>query len=93
MVNRPLIRPYLLGGVALGGVPLDSHESDLNSEMLNRFPSKKSCMKFGFGSYLGPWWFLKLCFIFIPNVGEDDPILTIIFFKWVETTNDQVVKI
>ena len=26
MVNSPLIRPYLLGGIALGGVPLDSHE-------------------------------------------------------------------
>ena len=26
MVNSPLIRPYLLGGVALGGVPLDSHD-------------------------------------------------------------------
>ena len=25
MVNSPLIRPYFLGGVALGGVPLDSH--------------------------------------------------------------------
>ena len=26
MVNSPLIRPYILGGVALGGVPLDSLE-------------------------------------------------------------------
>ena len=26
MVNSPLIRPYLLGGVALGGVPLGSHD-------------------------------------------------------------------
>ena len=26
MVNSPLIRPYFLGGVALGGVPLDSHD-------------------------------------------------------------------
>ena len=29
MVNSPLIRPYLFlgGGAALGGVPLDSHDS------------------------------------------------------------------
>ena len=27
MVNSPLIRPYLLGGVALGGVPLGSHDN------------------------------------------------------------------
>ena len=26
MVNSPLIRPYFLGGVALGGVPLGSYE-------------------------------------------------------------------
>ena len=26
MVNSPLIRPYLLGGVALGGGTLDSHD-------------------------------------------------------------------
>ena len=25
MVNNPLIRPYFLGGLGLGGVPLDSH--------------------------------------------------------------------
>ena len=25
MVNDPLVRPYFLGGLALGGVPLDSH--------------------------------------------------------------------
>ena len=31
MVNNPLIRPYLLGGVALGGLgPLDSHDINLN---------------------------------------------------------------
>ena len=26
MVNSPSIRPYFLGGVALGGVPLGSHD-------------------------------------------------------------------
>ena len=26
MVNSPLIRPYVLGGVALGGGTLDSHD-------------------------------------------------------------------
>ena len=33
------------------------------------------------------WWQLKYLFIFIPKLGEDEPILTIIFFRWVETTN------
>ena len=37
MVNSPLIRPYFLGGVALGGVPLDSHEN--NNEPLPTFHS------------------------------------------------------
>ena len=26
-------------------------------------------------------------FLFSPLFGEEDPILTIIFFRWVETTN------
>ena len=26
-------------------------------------------------------------FMFTPKIGEDEPILTNIFFKWVETTN------
>ena len=34
------------------------------------------------------WWQLKYFFMFIPKLGEDEPILTSIFFKWVgETTN------
>ena len=33
------------------------------------------------------YWQLNYFFIFIPILGEDEPILTIIFFKWVETTN------
>ena len=28
MVNSPLIRPYFLGGGGMGGVRLDSHESN-----------------------------------------------------------------
>ena len=31
------------------------------------------------------WWQLKYVFIFTPNLGEDEPNLTSIFFKWVET--------
>ena len=31
-----------------------------------------------------PRW---LIFIFTPNFGADDPILTSIFFKWIELTN------
>ena len=36
MVNSPLIRSYLLEGVALGGVTLDSHElwKDMKGKML-----------------------------------------------------------
>ena len=39
----------------------------------------------------GRWWFQKmfhLC-LFTPKIGEDEPILTNIFFKWVETTNQK----
>ena len=32
------------------------------------------------------WWQLKY-FLFSPVVGQDEPILTSIFFRWVETTN------
>ena len=28
VVNNPLIRPYFLGGGGLGGVPLDSHDTN-----------------------------------------------------------------
>ena len=37
----------------------------------------------------GRWWQLKDFFIFTPKIGEDEPILTSIFFQrgWVETTN------
>jgi len=31
------------------------------------------------------WWF-QICLIFIPNM-EKIPILTSIFFRWVETSN------
>ena len=31
-------------------------------------------------------WF-QIFFIFTPKIGEDEPILTSIFFRWVETTN------
>ena len=34
MVNSPLIRPYFLGGVAWGGVPLDSHDHRLSLLLL-----------------------------------------------------------
>ena len=32
------------------------------------------------------WVGLKYFFTFTPKIGEDDPI-SVIFFKWVETTN------
>ncbi len=39
------------------------------------------------------WWQLKH-FLFLPrNPGEDEPILTSIFFKWVETTNQIKVRV
>ena len=30
-------------------------------------------------------WWLQTFFMFTPKIGEDEPILTSIFFKWVET--------
>ena len=32
------------------------------------------------------WWFQICFFMFTPNLGEDEPIWTSIFFRWVETT-------
>ena len=36
MVNCPLIRPFL-GGVALGGVPLGSHDTSILGELFDLF--------------------------------------------------------
>ena len=36
------------------------------------------------------WWQLKY-FLCSPLPGEDEPILTIIFVRWVETTNQVIV--
>ena len=36
------------------------------------------------------WWFQTL-FIFNPKIGKDEPILTSIFFRWVESWNHQPV--
>jgi len=60
----------------------------------------KSCVILGLPGYNLPtmnmmygcmgisrWWQLKYFLIFTPKIGEDEPILTIIFFKGVETTN------
>ncbi len=33
------------------------------------------------------WWQLKHFLKFTPKIGEDEPNLTSIFFRWVETTN------
>ena len=38
------------------------------------------------GETLTRWWF-QIFVIFTLKVGEGEPILTIIFFNWVETTN------
>ena len=35
------------------------------------------------------WWQLKYFFMFTPKIGEDEPILTSIFFKWVGSTTNQ----
>ena len=53
MVNSPLIRPYLLGGVALGGGTLDSHDSSTKFPGLKKGNSnsfKQKEMEF-FGGY------------------------------------------
>lgn len=38
MVNYPLIRPYFLGGLALRGVPLDSHKNGAGNFKKNKKP-------------------------------------------------------
>ena len=35
------------------------------------------------------WWFQRF-FIFTPIPGEDEPILTSIFFRWVGSTTNQI---
>jgi len=37
---------------------------------------------------LSSWWQLKYFLIFTPNLGEDEPILTSIFFKGVGSTTN-----
>ena len=47
MFNSPLIRPYLLGGVALGGGTLDSHEiltGGIDYSISSRSPMKDFVM-------------------------------------------------
>jgi len=39
------------------------------------------------------WWQLKYFLVFTPKLGEDEPILTSIFFKWVgSTTNQEIIE-
>ena len=35
------------------------------------------------------WWFPQQKSIFTPKIGEDEPILTSIFFRWVGSTTNQ----
>ncbi len=49
------------------------------------YQSKGLRPKFGW-EMMNMWWF-QTFFIFTPKIGEDEPILTSIFFRWVETTN------
>ena len=39
--------------------------------------------------FVSRWWF-QIFFIFTPKIGEDEPILTSIFFRWVGSTTNQV---
>ena len=41
----------------------------------------KKCLVFLVYIQLGPWF--PIFFMFTPNLGEDEPILTSIFFRWV----------
>ena len=39
------------------------------------------------------FFFVHICFIFTPKLGEDEPILTVAyFFRWVEKTTNQFVQ-
>ena len=40
--------------------------------------------------YLESRWWFQTFFIFTPKIGEDEPILTSIFFKWVGSTTNQL---
>ena len=43
-----------------------------------------------FMAYLGGGGF-KYFVMFTPKIGEDEPILTSIFFKWVGSTTNQII--
>ena len=49
------------------------------------------CMKFIGGASLLSGGNSNISFIFIPKLGEDEPILTIIFFRWVGSTTNQLL--
>ena len=71
--NRPTSgKPLLVG---------DPHLSIRNLEKLLTSRSKSKD-----NQPVARWWQLKYVF-FHPEIWEDEPILTSIFFKWVETTN------
>ena len=66
MVNSPLIRPYFLGGVALGGaarIPL----IDVFSTFDNGFLFLSQAQQAG---CISRWWF-QIVFQFSSLVGED----------------------
>ena len=44
-----------------------------------------------FESKITGWWQLKYLFIFTPKLGEDEPILTSIFFKGVGLTTNLII--
>ncbi len=39
-------------------------------------------------NHLPGWWWFQIFFIFTPKIGEDEPILTFIFFKGVGSTTN-----
>ena len=39
------------------------------------------------------WWQLNDFFTFSPKIGEEEPSLTSIFFKWLETTNQFFISV
>ena len=87
--REPLLRLWMSKRLDLEVWKIEDFKTGiLGSTLLKRNKSQKFkvtfdvCLNLGNGQYsCGPRWWFQIFFIFTPKIGEDEPILTIIFFK------------
>ena len=86
--NAPQIRCFdglRITGGTLGGCQLHPGAETDETEVVSLFFVRVAQRDTFFS--IPRWWF-QTCFIFIPKIGEDEPILTSIFFKGVGSTTN-----